>query len=211
MSLYLIAAVSIYAIHIDKIVLMTRHVNVMMTNAWFTRLVYESDVMSTVGIYSLVTYRPLSIFPSYGRKVCLNIRSIVENDPLKELEQAILKKYCNTHNIHYKRQRLKLSAQLDEGYLMVSNENGQLPSVVVSTMNSDVPMKLLVIMSGVWESVSEYGITFKVIGFPMTNSFPPPLPPLPPLALSPLALPPLPASEAKQIPGLSTCLKQFPS
>lgn len=130
--------------------------NTVIPNSSFVRIYYSSNNFTLNGIYLLINLYNTTTEKYYNKYKC----QFSTNDnhevisQLINIENAILLK----NTIPGKTPQCILSQQLKSGYMKLFAEND-------STFPSD--MKFILKISGLWENISEYGITYKFI--PVTN------------------------------------------
>lgn len=126
--------------------------NTVIPNSNFIRIYYSNNNFTLNGIYLLINLYNTSTEKYYNKYKCqfpVNDNSEVISQ-LINIENAILIK----NTIPDKIPQCILSQQLKSGYMKLFAEN-----------NSNFPsnMKFILKISGLWENISEYGITYKFI------------------------------------------------
>lgn len=130
--------------------------NTVIPNSNFIRIYYSNNNFTLNGIYLLIDLYNTTTEKYYNKYKCQFSTSdnteVVSQ--LISIENSILLK----NTIPGKTPQSILSQQLRSGYMKLFAEN-----------NSSFPsnMKFILKISGLWENISEYGITYKFI--PVTN------------------------------------------
>jgi len=124
--------------------------NNIMTEGNFIRILYSTSSVLLNGIYLLVTINDFTCEKYYNKYRCIfNVNAhkhLVLK--LKEIEEEILQKI----NIPGKNPQMKIYEQMKNGNVKVFNE-------VLNKSSSSFILKV----SGVWETQSNYGLTYKFI------------------------------------------------
>ena len=147
----LIAAINIPQFDKHNIILSNKTNNNIVEQGFFYRMYYSDRYGSSNGIYILLKLKNINIEKYFNKIKCLF--PIIGNEPIinhiKKIEEEIL----NHYNFK-KRRRYKISEQLNSRFVKIiceKNKNwGYRPSI-------DLALKF----SGIWESATEYGITFR--------------------------------------------------
>ena len=126
--------------------------NTVIPNSNFIRILYSNKNFTLNGIYILIDLFNTNTEKYYNKYKCQF--SITENNAvitrLCEIEKIILLK----NTIPGKTPQCMLSQQLRSGFMKLFAEND-------SSFPTD--MKFIIKISGLWENVNEYGITYKFI------------------------------------------------
>tara|TARA_B100000925_G_scaffold229835_1_gene178405 strand:- start:1066 stop:1524 length:459 start_codon:yes stop_codon:yes gene_type:complete len=130
--------------------------NTVIPNSNFIRIYYSNNNFTLNGIYLLIDLYNTTTEKYYNKYKCQFSTSDNSEvvSQLISIENSILLK----NTIPGKTPQSILSQQLRSGYMKLFAEN-----------NSSFPsnMKFILKISGLWENISEYGITYKFI--PVTN------------------------------------------
>lgn len=123
--------------------------NNVMDEGMFVRILYSSDIMTLNGIYLLVNLTNVVCEKYYAKYKCsFNItthREIIED--VKKIEESILKKYKTNKTPSY-----KIYEQLSSGHIKLFDRINNLASG-----------SFILKISGVWETLTNYGLTYKFI------------------------------------------------
>tara|TARA_B100001778_G_scaffold80472_1_gene65123 strand:+ start:255 stop:677 length:423 start_codon:yes stop_codon:yes gene_type:complete len=118
--------------------------NTVIINGKFIRIVYSDELCTLNGIYILVPFSNL-------KKNSQNSFSIDKNDPviakICEMEKDILDKYRSSKTKEY-----KLSEQLEKNTVKIFSSKNNLQTIIIK-------------ISGLWESDTAYGLTYKFINY----------------------------------------------
>ena len=125
--------------------------NTVIDNSDFIRILYSTDLMTLNGIYIKIKLNIKNVEMYYNKYKC--IFNTNENDTiinnLHIIENYILQRYkCN------KNKKNKIYEQLTNCYVKIFTENNIFTS---DNMPNDFTLKI----SGIWETDTEYGITYK--------------------------------------------------
>lgn len=123
--------------------------NNVMDEGHFIRILYSSDCMILNGIYLFVHLTDISCEKYYNKYKC-NFHAINNKqttDSLKIIEQQILEKYKTDKTPSY-----KINEQLKTGHIKMFSEsaNNYLGNFILK-------------ISGIWETQTNYGLTYKFI------------------------------------------------
>jgi hypothetical protein len=124
--------------------------NIIKNNSFFSRILYSNNLFTMNGICLFIHFNEVEFEKYYSKYKCIfNVftnKNIIDN--IKIIEENILKKYETT-----KIPILKLYEQIKNGnmyfYLNINN---------FSSKNS-----FILKISGIWETHSSYGLTYKFI------------------------------------------------
>jgi hypothetical protein len=123
--------------------------NNIMNDGQFIRILYSTHYFTLNGVYLLVTLNEAICEKYYNKYKCIfnvDLNKDLIND-LKVIEETILKK-CD---IYDKTPQYKIYEQVKNGHLKLFNE--------VNKNNCTLILKI----SGVWETINNYGLTYKFI------------------------------------------------
>lgn len=123
--------------------------NKIINDGTFIRILYSTSSMNLNGIYLLVPFTNVICEKYYSKYICcfnIDTHSYIVNK-LKTIEENLLKKYKS-----YKTPYCKIYEQLKCGYIKIFDDIGNQP-------NCNFILKI----SGVWETLSNYGLTYKFI------------------------------------------------
>ena len=124
--------------------------NNIMNNGYFIRIMYSTPLFVLNGIYLYVPIIHTSIDKYYNKFRCTfdmhQHREIV--DRLRTIEEGILKKI----NIFGKSPQYKIYEQLKNSNIKIFSEN-------IEKINHTFLLKI----AGIWETETEYGLTYKFI------------------------------------------------
>ena len=123
--------------------------NNIMNEGNFIRILYSSDIMILNGIYLLINLTDIICEKYYNKYKCnfniYNHKEMIES--LRIIEEDILKKY-KTNKIPSH----KIFEQLKAGHIKLFNDVGNLNSC-----------SFILKISGIWETQSNYGLTYKFV------------------------------------------------
>jgi hypothetical protein len=123
--------------------------NNIMNEGSFTRILYSNDIISFNGVYLLIKLIDISCEKYYNKYKCnfnVNLhKDLIDN--LKIIEDNILKKY-KTNKIP----SFKIYEQLKSGHIKIFNN-------IENKVNCSFILKI----SGIWETQSEFGLTYKFL------------------------------------------------
>jgi hypothetical protein len=124
--------------------------NNIMNNGHFIRIIYSTPVFVLNGIYILININHISIDKYYNKYKCtFDINQYRDTiDKLKSIEEGILNKV----NICGKIPQYKIYEQLKNGNIKVFSETFE-------KINNNFLLKI----AGIWETETEYGLTYKFI------------------------------------------------
>lgn len=128
--------------NIDNVQFLDPIKNTVMNDSSFIRIIYSNKLLTLNGIY-------ISLKIDYNTS--LNNTGVILF--LENIERTILKKYNNKKTPVY-----KIKEQFN--YIYNKYINNQHNSKIINTNNDHV-----IKISGIWETKSEYGITFKFVKF----------------------------------------------
>lgn len=126
--------------------------NSIIDNGLFIRILYSTDIMVLNGIYVNVPFKTL-YKSNDGNKIKL-LANVQDNldiiEFIKNVEKSILEKHALHQYPLHKKKNFKLSEQISTGYIKYIMDNAISNSYILK-------------ISGIWESSTEYGLTFKFI------------------------------------------------
>ena len=126
--------------------------NNVMNEGNFIRILYSNPIFVLNGIYLVFAINIISIEKYYNKYKCnfdLNYhRETIEK--IRQIEENLLKKV----NIRNKNPQFKITEQLRNGNLKIFTDN-------VEKINNNCSFLLKI--SGIWETESSYGVTYKFI------------------------------------------------
>jgi hypothetical protein len=124
--------------------------NNIMNNGHFIRIIYSAPAFVLNGIYLCFSITSISIEKYYNKyKYIFDIniyKDIIEH--IKVIEEGIL----NKARIKNKTPQCKIFEQLKNGNIKIFSEN-------IEKNNNMILLKI----AGIWETTSEYGLTYKFI------------------------------------------------
>ena len=123
---------------------------------YFHRILYSSQYFTLNGVYCLFTLSNMKMEKYFQKMKCCfdydkNLKTI---NKIKMIENTILDK------IHFdtkKNKILRIAEQLKQGFIKIINERNY-DNYGKSTNNTK---RILLKISGIWESSDSYGVTFK--------------------------------------------------
>jgi len=123
--------------------------NNIMTEGKFIRILYSNDHITLNGVYILIDLYDILCEKYYNKYKCIfniiNHKEII--DSLKLIEEEILKKYETNKIPSY-----KIYEQIKTGYIKIFSD-------ITNNKNYSFILKI----SGIWETYSNYGLTYKFI------------------------------------------------
>lgn len=127
--------------------------NNVMINGSFTRILYSSHIFTMNGIYLMVPLSEITFEKYYQKYKCTfnsnnNMKTI---EKLCDIETKLLQKVGST--IKNKIPQYKIQEQLKTFHIKIVSEN-TLMSVTTSSI-------FLLKISGIWETETHYGVTYK--------------------------------------------------
>jgi hypothetical protein len=124
--------------------------NNVMCDGNFIRVIYSTNDLVLNGIYLLITLNDIIIDKYYNKYRCTFNTSknidLIEN--IRIIEEGILQKYLIPNKIP----QLKIYDQLKNGNIKLFTE-------IISKPECSVILKI----SGIWETINNYGVTYKFI------------------------------------------------
>jgi|TARA_B110000114_G_scaffold175331_1_gene204784 hypothetical protein len=122
--------------------------NTVMEDANFVRVLYSNELITINGIFIKINLKINNVEAYYNKYKCIfklgdNINSITN---IKAIENDILKHFSNK-----KKQVNKISDQLNTEAIKIFTE----------TTIKNIPYEFILKISGLWETATEYGITYK--------------------------------------------------
>ena len=129
--------------------------NNIINNSSFIRIIYSSSAFSLNGIYIKFNIRHKSVDKFYNKHKCFfdihQHKDIINK--LKSIEETIIHKYV----IHETKKipQYKIYEQLTQGHIKVFSN--------IDVTNDKISDTVLLKIAGIWESDTEYGLTYKFI------------------------------------------------
>ena len=135
---------------LNKVFFLNPIKNTVIDNSNFIRILYSNELFILNGVYLIIDINDISIDKHNNKiKYSFNPEKNLEIlNSIKNIEINLLKKI----NIKNKNMSTKILDQLDTGFLKISNE-----------YNENFTNKFILKISGIWESIYEYGLTYKFI------------------------------------------------
>jgi len=128
--------------------------NNIMSEGKFIRILYSNSLLVMNGINLLITLNDVSVEQYYNKYRCTfnanNHRHVVES--IRQIEEDLLKKYQNTVNDSYKKPVYKISDNFRMGNIKLFLDSPE-----------KLPMTFMLKISGVWETETQYGLTYKFL------------------------------------------------
>ena len=124
--------------------------NIIKNNSFFSRILYSNDLFTLNGICLFIHFNEVEFEKYYSKYKCIFNVSTNKNiiDNIKTIEENILKRYETTKNPVF-----KIYEHIKNGniyfYLNVNN------------LKSSISFTLKI--SGIWETQTSYGLTYKFI------------------------------------------------
>lgn len=139
---------------VNDIVISKKIENNVLPNSFFYKINYSNEIVTLNGIYILVPFKHSKIDRDESK-----IKLFLQNDnqeiirKINNLEDSILNLIKST-----KRKTYSLSTQLDKKYIKIYSDYNN-----SSFFHDSSHKKIMLKISGIWENVDTYGITFKFI------------------------------------------------
>lgn len=146
---------------INNIYFLDQIKNTVLDNSYFIRILYSNSDLILNGLYLNIKFNDVTLINNnnkvkYTIKVSNNIEVL---NFIRNLEQDILDKYCISKKKNY-----KIIDQLNSGVIKIINNN----YTSVSSLDDN---NYILKISGLWETPTEYGLTYKFINITgITNS-----------------------------------------
>lgn len=135
----------------------------MIMEGFFTKITYSNEYMTMNGLYFDLPIKNPNINKVHTNLYLLQIDN--ENKPIMqtlcEIEKQLLFYYYHYYNIHGKSFSYTLKSQLQNGFIKIYKE----PNDCFISKKSMNPSFFYIKISGIWESQTEIGITFKIIEY----------------------------------------------
>jgi hypothetical protein len=144
-------AIQINQLLMTNIFFFERIKNTVMEDSYFIRFLYSNSLFSLNGIYVVITLKISALELFYNKYKCF-FREIDNRETIKHLillEQQILKKFAILNKNPY----FCIKDQLNQKCIKIFSDNKEL-------LNID---KFILKISGIWETKTDYGLTFKFI------------------------------------------------
>ena len=126
--------------------------NNVIVNGSFTRILYSSDIFTMNGVYLMVPLNDL-IFEKYYQKYKCTFNShsnMKTTNKICEMEFNLLQKAGNV--IKNKTPQYKIQEQFKNSHIKIVSDN--IPTTSATTT-------FLLKISGIWETETQYGVTYK--------------------------------------------------
>jgi len=124
--------------------------NNVMTNGWFIRIIYSTDMVILNGINLSIILNDIHIEKYYNKYKCsFNVnyhKDVIEN--IRIIEENLLKNI----SIYNKIPQYKVYDQMKNGNIKIFSDN-------IEKINNNNLFMLKI--SGIWETETHYGITYK--------------------------------------------------
>ena len=140
--------------NINNIFLLDPVKNTVINNSSFIRILYSNNLLTLNGIYLCINLKNAYILPNHHKvKYMINLNDNVELIKfLKNLEYSLL------NLVEIKKKKIyKLSEQIQNGLIKIVNNNYN------NSNNHNNYNNYILKISGIWESNTEYGLTYKFI------------------------------------------------
>lgn len=135
----------------------------MIMDGFFTKITYSNEYMTMNGLYFDLPIKNPNINKIHTNLYLLQIDN--ENKPIMqilcEIEKQLLLYYYHYYNIHGKSFSYNLKSQLQNGFIKIYKETND----CFISKKSINPSFFYIKISGIWESQTEIGITFKIIEY----------------------------------------------
>jgi hypothetical protein len=122
--------------------------NNIMNNGNFIRIIYSNSLFTLNGIYLILNINFTSVDKYYNKYKftfdCNSHKELIAN--IRTIEEGLLKKI----NISNKFQQLKIYEQIKHG------------NIKVFSTNKKISNHFLLKIAGIWETDTEYGLTYKI-------------------------------------------------
>jgi len=129
--------------------------NTIINEGIFIRILYSTNLMSSNGIYLLITLNDITCEKYYTKYKCnfdiFNNKNILQK--IKNIEDEILEKYVSSSS---KSKTFKIYEQIKTGCIKL-----------FSNIENKIEYSFILKISGIWETESDYGLTFKFL--PINN------------------------------------------
>lgn len=126
--------------------------NNIMNEGNFIRILYSTNNVTLNGIYLLIQLKDINCEKYYNKYKCVfnvnNHKALIEE--IRLIEENILQKLSSTYYNKYP--EFKINEQLKNGFIKIFQE-----------IHSNNMHNFILKISGVWETNSSYGLTYKFI------------------------------------------------
>jgi hypothetical protein len=141
-------------IKINHILFSEKVENKVINNSDFFRIIYSDDICVMSGVNISFSLSNVNIERYFNKVKCTILDTTNTNiiEILKNIETKILDKF-NIHNMKKKRVH-NIATQLKNNFIKIYTNK-------FISYGPQKHMKLLLKISGIWESADEYGITFR--------------------------------------------------
>lgn len=127
-------------------------INNVMNDGKFIRILYSTNNITLNGIYLLIKLKDVACEKYYNKFKCIfninNHKNLI--DKIKSIEENILNKFKTT--FVSKCPEYKIYEQLKNGFIKIFQE-----------VNNKLDYNFILKISGVWETQTNYGLTYKFI------------------------------------------------
>jgi Zn-dependent M16 (insulinase) family peptidase len=127
-------------------------INNVMNDGKFIRILYSTNNITLNGIYLLIKLKDVACEKYYNKFKCIfninNHKNLI--DKIKSIEENILNKFKTT--FVSKSPEYKIYEQLKNGFIKIFQE-----------VNNKSDYNFILKISGVWETQTNYGLTYKFI------------------------------------------------
>ena len=143
-------AIDIKEFDINSVFFQKPITNTVIDNSDFIRILYSNDLMTLNGIYIKIKLDIKSIESYYSKYKCIFTTADNKDviNKIQSIENLILERYSSD-----KTKKKKICEQLNNCYVKIFTDN------IINSNN--IPNFFTLKISGIWETNSEYGITYK--------------------------------------------------
>jgi hypothetical protein len=126
--------------------------NNVMSDGNFIRILYSTNNITLNGIYLLIKLKDITCDKYYNKYKCVFNTSTHKDfiEEIRSIEESVLNKFENTFN--NKHPELKIYEQLKNGFIKIFQE-----------IQSKPVNNFILKISGVWETQTNYGLTYKFV------------------------------------------------
>lgn len=137
----------------EKILINNKIKNNIITNSFFYRLYYSDNDFISNGIVIVFTLYDVTFEKYFNKnKLIFNNKKNIENiNKLNLLEENLL----NALKID-KQKKCLVKEQIDNNFLKIINDRN-------NVLKQNAHCNIIIKISGIWESTTEYGLTFRCI------------------------------------------------
>ena len=147
---------------INNIYFLDQIKNTVLDNSYFIRILYSNSEFTLNGLYLNIKFNDVTLINNNNNKVKYAIKvsnNIEILNFIRHLEQDILNRYCISKKKNY-----KITDQLNSGVIKIINNN----YTSVSSLDDN---NYILKISGLWETPTEYGLTYKFINITDITDF----------------------------------------